>query len=153
MLLLDIEMPEVSGVEVAERLQEHPVRILALSSYDDPEYAAGLLDSGASGYLTKEHAPLLILEAVRAVHRGDVRWFVQPERDVSKLDALTDREQDVLRRLAQGLSNAEIGDALNVSVHTIRSHVANIYAKLDVDSGREAIAWAWQNGVMDATRT
>lgn len=147
-LLLDIELPGKSGIEVARELRDHPVRILALSSYDDPEYAAGLLESGAAGYLTKEKAPTLILEAVRAVHRGEVRWFVQPSRETDVLGALTLREKEVLRQLARGKSNQDLATSLGVSVHTIRTHVANIYAKLDIDSGRKAVAWAWQNGLM-----
>lgn len=147
-LLLDIELPEKSGIEVARELRNSPVRILALSSYDDPEYAAGLLESGAAGYLTKEKAPTLILEAVRAVHQGEVRWFVRPSRKTDVLEALTVREKEVLRQLARGKSNRDLATSLNVSVHTVRSHVASIYDKLGVDSGRKAIAWAWQNGLM-----
>ena len=149
-LLLDMEMPERSGPEVAQHLREegHPVRILALSSYDDQEYVQGLLDSGASGYLTKENAPELIIEAVRAVARGEVRWFVRPTAEMRSSPDLTDRETEILRHMARGDSNDEIGDALNISESTVRKHATHLYQKLDVDSAREAIAWAWQHGLM-----
>lgn len=147
-LLLDIEMPKRSGIDVARDLQDDPVRILILSSYDNPEYASGVLQAGASGYLTKDKAPLLILDSVRAVHRGEVRWFVQPQPSLLPLKDLTNREVDVLRQLALGKSNAAIADTLHVSVNTVRSHVVSIYDKLELESGREAIAWVWQNGLM-----
>jgi DNA-binding NarL/FixJ family response regulator len=149
-LLLDVEMPELSGVEVAQRLQAEssPVRILALSSYDDQEYVQGLLEGGASGYLTKENAPELIVEAVRAVARGEVRWFVQPAPASDETPDLTTRETDVLRLMARGLSNDEVAEELHLAESTVRKHATNVYRKLDVESAREAIAWAWQQGIM-----
>jgi len=149
-LLLDVEMPELSGVEVARRLQERssPVRLLALSSYDDQEYVRGLLEGGASGYLTKENAPELIVEAVRAVARGEVRWFVQPAPAPDESPDLTSREADVLRLIARGFSNEQVADELHLAESTVRKHATNVYRKLGVDSAREAIAWAWQQGIM-----
>lgn len=149
-LLLDVEMPERSGVEVAQHLQSesNPVRLLALSSYDDQEYVQGLLKSGASGYLTKEHAPELIVEAVRAVARGEVRWFVQPSQSLEESPNLTEREEDILRLMANGCSNEDIAEELYIAESTVRKHATNLYQKLNVTSGREAIAWAWQNGIM-----
>jgi DNA-binding NarL/FixJ family response regulator len=153
-LLLDVEMPELSGVEVAQRLQErsHPVRLLALSSYDDQEYVQGLLDGGASGYLTKENAPELIVEAVRAVADGEVRWFVQPSVNASADPDLTFREKEILRHIAKGYSNDGVAEQLGISESTVRTHATNIYRKIGADSAREAIAWAWQNGIMSAGR-
>lgn len=152
-LLLDVEMPELSGVEVARRLQaeSHPVRLLALSSYDDQEYVQSLLQSGASGYLTKEHAPELILEAVRAVAQGEVRWFVQPNPSATRPADLTRRETDILRLTAKGHSNEGIADALDLAESTIRKHATQLYRKIGVESGRAAIAWAWQNGIMSSS--
>jgi DNA-binding NarL/FixJ family response regulator len=154
-LLLDMEMPELTGIEVAQRLQEasSPVRLLALSSYDDQEYVRGLLENGASGYLTKENAPELIVEAVRAVARGEVRWFVQPASAPEEAPDLTPREEDVLRLIARGHSNEEVAEELHLAESTVRKHATNVYRKLGVDSAREAIAWAWQNGVMSASST
>jgi DNA-binding NarL/FixJ family response regulator len=151
-LLLDVEMPELSGVEVAQQLQQqgHPVRLLALSSYDDQEYVQGLLKGGASGYLTKGNAPKLIVEAVQAVARGDVRWFVQPESRTGSAPDLTEREIDILKLMAQGYSNEEIAESLGISKSTVRKHATNVYEKLQVNSARKAIAWAWQNGIMSS---
>lgn len=148
-LLLDVEMPDRSGIEVAQELQEQSsaVRLLALSSYDNQEYVQGLLQNGASGYLTKENAPELIIEAIRAVARGEVRWFVQPSSTDETPD-LTPREKEILRHMAQGRSNAELAEELHLAESTVRKHATHIYRKLDVDSGREAIAWAWQHGLM-----
>lgn len=149
-LLLDVEMPTLSGVEVAQRLHERssPVRLLALSSYDDQEYVQGLLQAGASGYLTKEHAPELIVEAVRAVAEGDVRWFVQPDSPTEDHPDLTQREEEILRLMARGTSNTEIAETLHVAESTVRKHATRIYRKIGAESGREAVAWAWQNGIM-----
>lgn len=151
-LLLDVEMPERSGVEVAQVLQAEssPTRLLALSSYDDQEYVQGLLKNGASGYLTKENAPELIIEAVRAVARGEVRWFVQPSPSQPDSPDLTPREEEILQVMARGLSNDEIAEELHLAESTIRKHATHIYRKLGVDSAREAIAWAWQNGIMSS---
>lgn len=150
-LLLDMEMPGLSGPEVAEHLENRnsPARILALSSYDDQEYVQGLLDSDASGYLTKENAPDLIVEAVRAVAEGQVRWFVRPDRDDTPSDPdLTEREMEILRLFARGYSNPEVAETLHIAGSTVRKHATNLYRKIGVDSAREAIAWAWQTGIM-----
>ncbi|WP_412070600.1 response regulator [Rubrivirga sp. IMCC43871] len=153
-VVLDMEMPRVTGVDVARavRAEGLPVAVLALSSYDEPTYVAGLLAEGAAGYLTKDQPPELIVEAVRAVARGEGRWFVSPTGggagDVPGA-GLTDREHDVLRLLARGRSNAEIAGALFVSENTVRSHLTAVYAKVGVASAREAVAWAWQTGFAD----
>ncbi|PAP74214.1 response regulator [Rubrivirga marina] len=154
--VLDMEMPRVTGVEVARavRAEGLEVAVLALSSYDEPAYVAGLLAEGAAGYLTKDQPPELIVEAVRAVARGQGRWFVAPAPGAvgawGEADApgagLTDREREVLRLLAEGRSNAEIAGALFVSENTVRSHLTAAYAKVGVGSAREAVAWAWRTG-------
>jgi DNA-binding NarL/FixJ family response regulator len=148
-LLLDMEMPGLSGVEVARRIRDQglPVYVLALSAYDDRAYIDGLLASGASGYITKEKPPQMIVEAVRAVARGEGRWFIQPvQRDALPV---TDREQAVLRLMARGMTNQEIAAQLYISENTVRNHIARIYHRLGVKSWREAVAWAWQHGLMD----
>jgi len=148
--VLDMEMPLISGVEVARIVHaEHlPVRILALSSYDDAAYVSGLLQNGASGYLTKDKPPMLILEAVRAVARGEGRWFVQPLSKEDPASGFSEREREVIQLLAQGRTNSDIADALFISENTVRNHLANAYAKIGVSSAREAVAWAWRNGIV-----
>lgn len=149
-LVLDMEMPELSGLEVARSIRQEslPVRVLALSAYDDESYVDGLIEHGASGYITKDKPLPLILEAVRAVARGEGRWFVQPPTVERKASPLSQREEDVLRLMAQGLSNAEIADQLYIAERTVKNHITRIYTKLEVGSWREAVAWAWLHGLM-----
>ncbi|MEM1044135.1 MAG: response regulator transcription factor [Bacteroidota bacterium] len=148
-LVLDMRMPGQSGVEVARTLQEAKTRtrILAVSAYDDEAYVQGLLTSGAAGYITKEKPVEVIVEAVRAVARGEGRWFVRPTKPDDP--PITRREQDVLRLMAMGETNDKIALALGLSENTIRNHIGSIYAKLGVHSYREAIAWAWKHGFAD----
>ena len=147
-VVLDMEMPGVSGVEVAQAVRDEGlgIRVLALSSYDDAPYVEGLLKNGASGYLTKDKPPALIVEAIRAVARGEGRWFVQPTSREDPASALSERERAVLRLLAHGKSNGEIADSLFISENTVRNHLANAYAKIGVATAREAVAWAWREG-------
>jgi DNA-binding NarL/FixJ family response regulator len=153
-LVLDMEMPEMTGVEVARAVREQalPTRILAYSSYADPAYVRGLLQSGASGYVTKDQDGPLVVEAVLAVARGQQRWFVPPAPDepadpVAEV-GLTAREESVLKLLARGLPNADIADALHLSEKSIRNHLSHVYGKLKVEGAREAVAWAWENGLV-----
>lgn len=162
-LLLDMEMPGLSGVDVARRLHaaEAPVRVLALSAYDDEQYIFGLLDSGAAGYLTKDEAPTTIVEAVRGVAHGEEGWISRRaaakivHRRRHALEAatasLSDREREVLRLVARGLSNSEIADTLFIAEGTVKNHVTHIYAKLDLRTRAEAVAWAWQHGLVETT--
>jgi len=152
-LLVDVVMPEESGLEILETLMDRSStpRILVLSSFDDPEYVRHVMEHGASDYLPKEQAPTHIVEAVRAVARGEGRWFVSSSPEAASLGTrLTHREQEVLRALAEGYSNRELADILNVSENTIRTHTSQIYDKLDVSSAREAISLAWRSGFMRA---
>ena len=151
-LLLDMNMPEVPGPEVAAALQDDPEspRILALSAYNDSAYIHGLLDAGAAGYITKDQHPTAVREAVRAVHRGEGRWFVPIPRKPDVLSPLTGREHEVLVLMARGLDNPAIGERLRIAENTVRNHLAAVYSKLDVGSAREAVAWAWENGLVRA---
>lgn len=149
-LLLDMNMPGLSGVEVARQLQAEgaPTRVLALSAHTDRAYVSGLLESGAAGYVTKEQSPRVIVEAVRAVARGEGRWFVPLAVNRPPQHDLSEREQQVLTLMARGRSNADIAEQLSISSNTVRNHVASIYAKLGVRSWREAVAWAWEHGLV-----
>lgn len=148
-LLLDMELPGLAGVEVARRLKSagSPVRILALSAYDDKHYIQGLLGAGAAGYLTKEEAPDGIIEAVRGVARGEEGWLsrrvaaqmVNWDREAESDGAgLTDREMDVLRLVVDGKTNQEIGNALGISDKTVEKHLEAVFSKLGVASRTEA---------------
>jgi DNA-binding NarL/FixJ family response regulator len=156
-LLLDMEMPGLSGVEVARELlaRGSPVAVLALSAYDDEHYIRELLANGAAGYLTKDEAPEAILEAVHGVARGEGGWFSR--RAAARMAAwsrgglaagprLTERETEVLRLLARGWANGLIAEELALTERTVRFHLRNIYDKLEVNSRGEAIAWALKEG-------
>ncbi len=148
-LVLDIEMPDINGVEVVNQITQKslPVRILGLSSYDDRQYIAQLLSMGASGYLIKDEMPENIIEAVRGVARGEKGWV---SRKVAAIlgnmlgggkednNDLTERELDVLRLVTHGKTNAEIGFALGISEKTVEKHLDMIFRKMGVVSRVEA---------------
>lgn len=158
-LLLDMEMPGMSGVDVAKKLKvmDSAVRVLALSAYDDAQYVRNLLASGAAGYLTKEEAPEMILDAVRGVARGEEGWLSR--RAVAKVTAwarqdqddggkITEREQEVLSLVVAGKTNQEIALALRISEKTVEKHVGSILSKLNVASRVEAAVQAVQRGLV-----
>jgi DNA-binding NarL/FixJ family response regulator len=148
-LLLDMEMPDLKGVEVAQRLRasNSPVRILALSAYDDRQYILELLSSGAAGYLVKEEVPETIIEAVRGVARGEQGWVSRRvasqmadwlHTDEQSKMGLTSREIEVLRLVVAGKTNQEIGMALGISEKTVEKHLEGVFSKLGVASRVEA---------------
>lgn len=156
-LLLDIEMPGMTGVEVARRLRAagSPVRVLALGAYDDELYIFGLLEAGAAGYLLKDEAIEAIVAAVRGgVAGGEEGFFsrrvagkiVRRRQEGKESCPLTEREQEVLRLLAKGWSNARIAQELAISERTVRYHLQNIYNKIGVSTRGEAIVWAVREG-------
>ena len=154
-LLLDIELPGVKGMEIAKELQtmNSPVRILVLSTYDDKQFIFGLLGNGAAGYLTKEEVPETIVEAVRGVARGEKGWVSRrvaaimsawtQTGDISSKN-LTPRELDVLKWVVKGKTNQEIGMELGISQKTVEKHLESVFAKLKVTSRVEAAVLAVQ---------
>ena len=155
-LLLDMEMPGLKGIDVARQLQVagSTVRILALSAYDDKQYILELLASGAAGYLVKEEAPEAIIEAVRGVAQGQQGWvsrriaaqLIAWTREEPPKTNLTDREMGVVRLVAAGKTNQEIGLALGISDKTVEKHLEAVFAKLGVASRVEAAVWAVRAG-------
>jgi DNA-binding NarL/FixJ family response regulator len=164
-LLLDMELPRISGVQVAQQLHasDSPVRVLALSTYDDEQYILGLLECGAVGYLTKEEVPETIVEAVRGVARGEAGWLSRRvtakviqrshgaplSTDLDSVVPLTEREADVLRLLALGRDNQRIAEALRISERTVKFHISNIYQKLRVNSRTEVVLYAIRHKWID----
>ncbi|HEY80900.1 MAG TPA: response regulator transcription factor, partial [Caldilineae bacterium] len=146
--VLDCKLPGLSGMEVAAAIVSKglPVRVLALSAYDDERYLQGMLKAGAVGYLLKEEAPPNIVAAVRAAARGEQRWtadqLARARRWQEEVEAmwarLTEREGEVLALVAEGKSNKEIAQALSVSERTVEFHVSNILGKLGLSSRVEA---------------
>lgn len=170
-LLLDMEMPDLNGVQVAQRLERDQVKvsILPLSGFRDPEYVFALLETGATGYMTKDESLENIIDAIRTVARGGV--YVSPRVAVEIVDEKrqqrveTTREEklrhelmeigitstllEVLHLVAKGLSNKDIARTLDRSEHTIRNHVDKL-REITGEKWRPAlVAWAWRRGVMD----
>jgi DNA-binding NarL/FixJ family response regulator len=159
--VLDIRMPEVTGVEATRRIKDRfpQVRVLVLTAYDDDPYVFALLQSGADGYVLKTASGDELVRAVRTVHQGEsalspeivskvVRQAVsgRPEGAADQVEPLTDRELDVLRLAARGLTNRAIGHELGISHRTVQGHLANMYGKLGVNSRTEAVTEALQRG-------
>jgi DNA-binding NarL/FixJ family response regulator len=159
--VLDIRMPEVTGVEATRRIKaDHPeVRVLILSSYDDDPYVFALLEAGADGYVLKTASGDEIVRAVRTVHSGEsalspevaskvVRHAMsgRPKGAAEQVETLTARELDVLRLAAHGMTNRAIGRKLGISHRTVQGHLANMYGKLRVKSRTEAVTEALRRG-------
>jgi len=162
-LLLDMAMPGMNGIEVVQTLaaRQSPVRVLALSAYDAIEYIRGALAYGAYGYLTKEEIPEVIVEAVRGVAYGEKGWLSQrisekiqrnriheQEIEDHPLSRLSGREREVLALISQGHDNTSISECLCISGGTVKKHVTNIYTKLSLHSRAEAVAWAWEHNLV-----
>lgn len=157
-LVLDIEMPELSGVDVARQIKELklPIRILALSAYTDDHYVDKILLSGAAGYLTKEEAPRMIIDAVRGVAKGEEGWMSRRAiaqmsmltRRSEEKELLTPREKEVLHHIVDGKTNQEIAFTLRISESTVEKHVGALLTKLNVASRVEAAVQAVRNDLV-----
>jgi DNA-binding NarL/FixJ family response regulator len=152
-VLMDINMAGMDGIECVRRLKAlvPQIQILMLTVYEDTEQIFKALAAGATGYLLKRLAPEELLQAIRDAHAGGspmsnsiarkvVASFQKTDGAGAKQNLLTAREQEVLDCLAQGLAYKQIGDKLNISINTIRSHLRHIYEKLHVQSRTEAVA-------------
>lgn len=160
-LLLDIEMPVLDGIEVARRLQEedHKVHILVLSAYDDREYIRALLEIGVSGYLVKGEAPNKIVEAIRGVANGQKGW-VSPQirkklekmQDSSyKQNTLSYADLEILRLMASPDSDRSIAHSLKMSDSEYSSAVQSLMRRLGVASRQEAVDLSIREGWISPT--
>ncbi len=160
-VLMDIQMPRLDGIEATRRLPRHKVLILTTFGLD--EYIVEALRAGASGFLLKDARPQELVGAVKAVAAGDAvlsaavtrRLLDQvahrlpaPVPPTDGLDTLTEREREVLRLLAAGLSNAEIAAALTVSEATVKTHVSNLLGKLGLRDRVQAVILAYETGLV-----
>lgn len=170
-LLLDMEMPDLTGVEVAQRIGKEKIEvlILPLSGFREPEYVFALLESGAAGYMTKDESLENIIKAIRTVAHGGVyvsgRVAVeivdekrQQRRETTREERLrqelldlgmTDTLLEVLHLVAKGLSNKEIATKFGRSEHTIRNHVDRLRTITGEKWRPALVAWAWRRGAMD----
>lgn len=158
-VVMDMMMPRLDGFGAIEQIrkQNPAVRVLALSSFLEAELVQRALKAGASGYLLKDIQASELANAIRAAHNG--RSTLSPEatqalihmvaQPSEQLEALSERELEVLRPLVKGLSNAEIADQLLISINTVRHHVHNILAKLAVTNRTEAVHVAIQRRLVD----
>jgi two-component system, NarL family, response regulator NreC len=161
-VLMDVMMPEQSGIEVLPQLlHEHPdAKVLVLSMQDDPRYVREAFEAGASGYVLKEAADAELVAAIREVASGG--RYVHPElgarlvaaetaeRRRAEEDPLSDREREVLRLLALGHTNQEIAKELYISVRTAETHRAHIMQKLRLSSRAELVRYALSEGLLEA---
>ena len=158
-LILDIDMPGMNGLEVARRLQaaKSPVRVLALSAHDDWQYIKGLLENGAAGYITKEEAPEIIIDAIRGVVRGEHDWVsrraakqiaTRMQDDETRQIILTPREIEILQLVVAGKTNPEIGKTLEIDEALVKIYLETLFSKLGVTSRAAASLRAVQEGLV-----
>jgi len=150
--VVDLQLPGMHGIEVVRRLAalDPPVPALLLSAHHHEAYVRSAVDAGAHGYLLKDEPAATIVEAVRGAAAGRRGWLsraVAAELQQAWHDPLTPKETEVVRLLAQGQGAAEVAGELGISVRTVRNHLGNVYAKLDLHSQPEVVAWAWRSGL------
>jgi DNA-binding NarL/FixJ family response regulator len=163
-VLMDIRMPELDGLEATRRIlaADDTARILILTTFDLDEYVYEALRAGASGFVLKDDPPEQLLAAIRTVAGGDallsptitkrvIKQFVRIPQPAppKQLDDLTERELDVFRLIARGLSNAEIGGELYISDTTVKTHITHILQKLDLRDRVQAVVLAYESGLFD----
>jgi DNA-binding NarL/FixJ family response regulator len=166
-VLMDIRMPRVDGLEATRRLNEldEPPPVLVLTTFDEDEVLWGAIEAGASGFVLKDASASDLIAAATSVSSGGA-WFdkavtprvlaayrttvVRGERERQRIDQLTERETEVLRSMARGATNTEIAAALHLSEATVKTHVGNIFTKLDVRDRAAAIVFAFDHGLVAA---
>jgi DNA-binding NarL/FixJ family response regulator len=164
-VLMDIRMPELDGLEATRRIlaADDTARILILTTFDLDEYVYEALRAGASGFVLKDDPPEQLLAAIRIVAGGDallsptitkrvIKQFTRIPRlaPPKELDELTERELQVFRLIARGRSNAEIGRELYISETTVKTHITHILQKLNLRDRVQAVVLAYETGVLEA---
>lgn len=160
--IVDISMPVMNGIEATKGIKRVSPKtaVLVLTAYDDDEYVFAILEAGAAAYLLKNARGTELIDAVRRVHAGEsvldpgvaskvLRRITAPEaHEPEGPSPITERELDVLRLAAGGLSNREIARRLNLSPRTVQAHMANIFTKLEVGSRTEAVTVGLRRGLI-----
>lgn len=161
-VLMDIGMPVMNGIEATKKLKEQypEIKVLILTQYDSQEYLFTVLSAGASGYVLKRTASSELVWAIKTVHEGLaylspvmtqtlIREYLKTKDTSSKTkDVLTPREQEVLKLIAEGLTNQEIADTLVLSLKTVQTHRAHIMEKLNFHDRTELVKYAIKKGVI-----
>jgi DNA-binding NarL/FixJ family response regulator len=158
-VVMDVSMPELNGIEGTRQIcDEFPqTRVLALSMHKDSVYVREILRAGARGYLLKDSEDDDLVKAIRAVHRGEA--YLSPaisgavltdyKKHVSNpVDLLTSREREILTMIADGKTNKEIANSLNLSVYTVESHRGSVMEKLNLHNAGDIVRFALRNGLI-----
>jgi DNA-binding NarL/FixJ family response regulator len=162
-VLMDLRMPEMNGVEAMReiRAKDQNVKFIVLTTYDSDEYIFDAIEAGAKGYLLKDASRDELFNAIRAINNGES--LIEPRVATRVLDrlaqlsrqesvphgeTLSDREIEVLQLMAKGSANKQIAASLSISESTVKTHVANIFQKLDVNHRTEAVTQALQKGII-----
>lgn len=164
-VLMDIGLPDLSGIDATRQIKQlwPDTAVVALTIHEDEEYFFKMLDAGASGYVPKRAAPEELITAIRAAARGEVylypsmakllvRDYLTADQQMNaedSLNGLTPREKEVLAHLAEGESNAEIGQLLGISPKTVARHRENIMGKLNLHSRTELVKFAIRKGIIE----
>ncbi len=161
-ILMDLRMPELDGVEAMKRIAENDpaANVLVLTTFDTDEYIFQAIEAGAKGFLLKDASHDELYKAVRAVSKGESliepgvaarvlsRFVELAQNQASPVDILSEREMDVLHKMASGNANKEIAAQLELSESTIKTHVARIFQKLDVNDRTSAVTQAIRRGII-----
>jgi NarL family two-component system response regulator LiaR len=163
-ILMDLVMPNLDGIEAIQQIKTAGInaKVIALTSFTDDEKVFPAIQAGASSYLLKDVSPDDLVEAIRAVHRGEARLHPdiarklmeqvarRPDEGVdARGDDLTEREREVVRLIGQGLSNREIAQQLFISHKTVKTHVSNILSKLDLKDRTQVAIFAINSGLIN----
>ena len=155
LVLLDLRMPGMDGLACLDRIRTQcpKTKTIVLSAFDDSEHVHAALRRGAAAFISKRIAPPDLPSAVRQVAKGTVHYGLAeaPEENTAAKVGLTERELTMLQALARGLSNNLIGRELWVTEQTVKFHLTNIYRKLGVENRTEAVRYAYQHGLVEAT--
>lgn len=160
-LLLDINMPEMNGIEVLKKMKEDQsqVKVLILTVHNETDYLMKAVDIGVDGYILKDSESQELKKAINAVKDGEN--YIQPslipalnnqlvnrDNDKDKISSLTNRELEVLVQVANGMFNKEIATNLNISERTVKNHISNIFKKIDVSDRTQAAVFAIKNNII-----
>ncbi|MBE7148703.1 response regulator transcription factor [Bacillus mycoides] len=158
-VLMDLSMPKMDGIEATKRIKQYDetIKILMLSSFSEQDYVLPALEAGADGYQLKEVQPDQLVASIVAVYQGNANFHpkVTPallgrsafkKEKENPFSMLTKREQEVLREIAKGRSNKEIAAELHITEQTVKTHVSNVLAKLEVDDRTQAALYAVKHG-------